>query len=170
MHRDGELVQVRRLGRPGGGEAVEDGAGDPAREGGVGLELDEGVALGALEVALDYARERRQFGRPIGEFQLIGGKLADMYTETEAARALTWAALERVEADGPGARELASAAKLMGGDVAMRVTTEAVQVLGGYGYIDEFPVERYMRDAKLMQIGGGTAEIQRFIIARGLLA
>ena len=129
-----------------------------------------GVAHGALEVALDYARERRQFGRPIGEFQLIQGKLADMYTETEAARALTWTALERVEAEGPGARELASAAKLMGGDVAMRVTTEAVQVLGGYGYIDEFPVERYMRDAKLMQIGGGTAEIQRFIIARGLLA
>jgi isovaleryl-CoA dehydrogenase len=129
-----------------------------------------GVAHGALEVALAYARERRQFGRPIGEFQLIQGKLADMYTETEAARALTWTALERVEADGPGARELASAAKLMGGDVAMRVTTEAVQVLGGYGYIDEFPVERYMRDAKLMQIGGGTAEIQRFIIARGLLA
>ncbi len=129
-----------------------------------------GVAQGALEVALAYARERRQFGRPIGEFQLIGGKLADMYTETEAARALTWTALERVEADDPGARELASAAKLMGGDVAMRVTTEAVQVLGGYGYIDEFPVERYMRDAKLMQIGGGTAEIQRFIIARGLLA
>jgi isovaleryl-CoA dehydrogenase len=129
-----------------------------------------GVAQGALEVALGYARERRQFGRPIGEFQLIGGKLADMYTETEAARALTWTALARVEAEAAGSRELASAAKLMGGDVAMRVTTEAVQVLGGYGYIDEFPVERYMRDAKLMQIGGGTAEIQRFIIARGLLA
>jgi len=129
-----------------------------------------GLAQGALEEALAYARERRQFGRPIGEFQLIGGKLADMYTETEAARALTWTALARVEAGDAGARELASAAKLMGGDVAMRVTTEAVQVLGGYGYIDEFPVERYMRDAKLMQIGGGTAEIQRFIIARGLLA
>jgi isovaleryl-CoA dehydrogenase len=129
-----------------------------------------GVAQGALEVALTYARERRQFGRPIGEFQLIQGKLADMYTETEAARALTWTALARVEAEAAGSRELASAAKLMGGDVAMRVTTEAVQVLGGYGYIDEFPVERYMRDAKLMQIGGGTAEIQRFIIARGLLA
>jgi isovaleryl-CoA dehydrogenase len=129
-----------------------------------------GVAQGALEVALSYARERRQFGRPIGDFQLIQGKLADMYTETEAARALTWTALARVEAEDAGARELASAAKLMGGDVAMRVTTEAVQVLGGYGYIDEFPVERFMRDAKLMQIGGGTAEIQRFIIARGLLA
>jgi isovaleryl-CoA dehydrogenase len=129
-----------------------------------------GLAQGALEAALAYAGERRQFGKPIGEFQLIGGKLADMYTETEAARALTWTAAARVEAGEAGGRELASAAKLMGGDVAMRVTTEAVQVLGGYGYIDEFPVERYMRDAKLMQIGGGTAEIQRFIIARGLLA
>jgi len=129
-----------------------------------------GVAQGALEVALDYARQRRQFGRAIGEFQLIQGKLADMYTETEAARALTWTAMARVESGEASGRELASAAKLMGGDVAMRVTTEAVQVLGGYGYIDEFPVERFMRDAKLMQIGGGTAEIQRFIIARGLLA
>jgi isovaleryl-CoA dehydrogenase len=129
-----------------------------------------GVAQGALEAALAYARERRQFGKAIGEFQLIQGKLADMYTETEAARALTWTAMARVEAGDASARELASAAKLLAGDVAMRVTTEAVQVLGGYGYIDEFPVERYMRDAKLMQIGGGTAEIQRFIIARALLA
>jgi isovaleryl-CoA dehydrogenase len=129
-----------------------------------------GIAQGALEVALEYARQRRQFGRPIGEFQLIQGKLADMYTETEAARALTWTAAARVEAGEPSGRELASAAKLLAGDVAMKVTTEAVQVLGGYGYVDEFPVERYMRDAKLMQIGGGTAEIQRFIIARELLA
>ena len=126
-----------------------------------------GVAQGALEVALAYARERRQFGRPIGEFQMIGGKLADMYTETEAARALTWAAPARVEAGDSG-----SASAGLGGEADGRrrgdgVTTEAVQVLGGYGYIDEFPVERYMRDAKLMQIGGGTAEIQRFIIARG---
>jgi isovaleryl-CoA dehydrogenase len=93
-----------------------------------------------------------------------------MFTETEAARALTRTAAAGVEAGDPSARGLASAAKLLGGDVAMRVTTEAVQVLGGYGYIDEFPVERYMRDAKLMQIGGGTAEIQRSIIARELLA
>jgi alkylation response protein AidB-like acyl-CoA dehydrogenase len=128
-----------------------------------------GVAQGALEVALDYARERRQFGRAIGEFQLIQGKLADMYTETEAARALTWTAAARVEGGEASARELASAAKLMGGDVAMRVTTEAVQVLGGYGYIDEFPVERYMRDAKLSEIGEGTSEVQRMIIAKSLL-
>ncbi len=129
-----------------------------------------GIAQGALEVALGYAGQRRQFGKPIGEFQLIQGKLADMFTETEACRALTWSVAARLDAGESGLRALASAAKLMGGDVAMRVTTEAVQVLGGYGYVDEFPVERYMRDAKLMQIGGGTAEIQRFIVARELLA
>jgi isovaleryl-CoA dehydrogenase len=129
-----------------------------------------GLAQGALVAALAYAGERQQFGRPIGEFQLIGGKLADMFAETEACRALTRQVAARIDAGEDGLRSLASACKLLGGDVAMRVTTEAVQVLGGYGYIDEFPVERYMRDAKLMQIGGGTAEIQRFIIARELLA
>ncbi|HEX2706783.1 MAG TPA: acyl-CoA dehydrogenase family protein [Solirubrobacterales bacterium] len=129
-----------------------------------------GLAQGALEAALTYAGERRQFGKPIGEFQLIGAKLADMFSETEACRALTRTIAARIDADETDLRALASACKLLGGDVAMRVTTEAVQVLGGYGYIDEFPVERYMRDAKLMQIGGGTAEIQRFIIARELLA
>jgi isovaleryl-CoA dehydrogenase len=129
-----------------------------------------GIAQGALEVALAYAGERRQFGKPIGEFQLIGAKLADMFAETEACRALTRQIAARIDAGETDQRALASAAKLLAGDVAMKVTTEAVQVLGGYGYIDEFPVERYMRDAKLMQIGGGTAEIQRFIIARELLA
>lgn len=129
-----------------------------------------GLAQGALEVALAYAGEREQFGQPIGEFQLIGAKLADMFAETEACRALTRQVATRIDAGEGGQRSLASACKLLGGDVAMRVTTEAVQILGGYGYIDEFPVERYMRDAKLMQIGGGTAEIQRFIIARELLA
>jgi isovaleryl-CoA dehydrogenase len=129
-----------------------------------------GVAQGALEAALAYAGERRQFGKRIGDFQLIQGKLADMFAETEACRALTRMLAARIDAGEGDVRALASAAKLLAGDVAMKVTTEAVQVLGGYGYIDEFPVERYMRDAKLMQIGGGTAEIQRFIIARELLA
>ncbi|MGV1048076.1 MAG: acyl-CoA dehydrogenase family protein [Solirubrobacterales bacterium] len=129
-----------------------------------------GIAQGALEAALTYAGERRQFGKPIGEFQMIGAKLADMFAETEACRALTRSLAARIDAGEGEQRALASAAKLLAGDVAMKVTTEAVQVLGGYGYIDEFPVERFMRDAKLMQIGGGTAEIQRFIIARELLA
>jgi isovaleryl-CoA dehydrogenase len=165
---DCEVGDEALVGGPGDGRAILLAGLDSER---VLLAAESvGLAQGALESALAYARERRQFGRPIGEFQLIQGKLADMYTETEAARALTWTAAARVEAGGAGARELASAAKLLAGDVAMKVTTEAVQVLGGYGYIDEFPVERYMRDAKLMQIGGGTAEIQRFIIARALLA
>jgi isovaleryl-CoA dehydrogenase len=166
---DGCEVGVEALvGGPGDGRAILLSGLDSER---VLLAAESvGLAQGALEAALAYAGERRQFGRPIGDFQLIQGKLADMYTETEAARALTWTAAARVQAGAAGARELASAAKLLAGDVAMRVTTEAVQVLGGYGYIDEFPVERYMRDAKLMQIGGGTAEIQRFIIARALLA
>jgi isovaleryl-CoA dehydrogenase len=167
---DCEVGDEALVGGPGDGRAILLAGLDSER---VLLAAESvGIAQGALEAALDYARQRRQFGRPIGEFQLIQGKLADMYTETEAARALTWTAAARVASPGAGAgaRELASAAKLLAGDVAMRVTTDAVQVLGGYGYIDEFPVERYMRDAKLMQIGGGTAEIQRFIIARGLLA
>jgi isovaleryl-CoA dehydrogenase len=129
-----------------------------------------GLAQGALEAALAYSGERRQFGKPIGEFQLIGAKLADMFAEIEACRALTRMLAARIDTGERDQRALASAAKLLGGDLAMKVTTEAVQVLGGYGYIDEFPVERFMRDAKLMQIGGGTAEIQRFIIARELLA
>ena len=129
-----------------------------------------GLSQGALDVAVAYARERRQFGRSIGEFQLIQGKLATMYAETAACRAMVMRAAEL--ADRGRSEELmvfSAACKLMGAEVAMRSTTEAVQVLGGYGYIDEFPVERFMRDAKLMQIGGGTSEIQQHIIARALL-
>jgi alkylation response protein AidB-like acyl-CoA dehydrogenase len=96
--------------------------------------------------------------------------LADMDAQTEAARQLLYKACTEIEAGAADAGRWSAMCKLVAGDTAMRVTTDAVQVLGGYGYIDEFPVERYMRDAKLMQIGGGTAEIQRFIIARELLA
>jgi isovaleryl-CoA dehydrogenase len=164
---DCEVGPEALIGAAGGGRAILLDGLDSER---VLLAAESvGIAQGALEAALAYARERRQFGKRIGDFQLIQGKLADMFTETEACRALTWSVAARLDAGEDGLRALASAAKLMGGDVAMRVSTEAVQVLGGYGYIDEFPVERYMRDAKLMQIGGGTAEIQRFIVARELL-
>jgi isovaleryl-CoA dehydrogenase len=129
-----------------------------------------GIAQGALDVSLDYARERRQFGQPIAEFQLIQEKLANMYVEVQACRALTYRVAALIEAGAErGVTALASAAKLMASEACMRATTEAVQILGGYGYINEFPVERFMRDAKLMQIGGGTSEIQRYIIARSLL-
>jgi isovaleryl-CoA dehydrogenase len=129
-----------------------------------------GLTRGALDAAVRYAGERRQFGKPIGEFQMIQAKLADIYAELQAVSALTYRTASLVDRRAPGdVTMLASSCKLLAGDLCMRATTEAVQVLGGYGYIDEFPVERYMRDAKLMQIGGGTSEIMRSMIARRLL-
>jgi isovaleryl-CoA dehydrogenase len=165
---DCEVGEDALVGAPDGGRAILVEGLDSERV--LMAAESAGVAQGALEAALTYAGERRQFGQPIGQFQLIGAKLADMFAETEACRALTRMVARRIDGGEGDLRSLASACKLLGGDLAMKVTTEAVQVLGGYGYIDEFPVERYMRDAKLMQIGGGTAEIQRFIIARELLA
>jgi isovaleryl-CoA dehydrogenase len=127
-----------------------------------------GLAQAALDHAVAYARERRQFGEPIGNFQMVQKMLADMYTETEAARLLVYhAAREAVRS--PECTQLASAAKLFASEVATRAGMAAVQVLGGYGYTREYPVERIARDAKLMEIGAGTSEIQRLIIARKLL-
>jgi alkylation response protein AidB-like acyl-CoA dehydrogenase len=128
-----------------------------------------GIAQGALEVATRYARERKQFGRPIGEFQMVQGLLADMDAQTEAARQLLYKACVEIDAGAADASRWAALCKLVAGDTAMRVTTDAVQVLGGYGYIDEFPVERMMRDAKITQLYEGTQQIQRLVIARSLL-
>ena len=129
-----------------------------------------GISQGALEVATAYAREREQFGKPIGEHQMVGAMLADMATRTEATRQLLWAACERIQAGDGHAARWASMAKLFCGDTAMAVTTDAVQVLGGYGYITEYPVERMMRDAKITQLYEGTQQIQRLIVARDQLA
>jgi alkylation response protein AidB-like acyl-CoA dehydrogenase len=129
-----------------------------------------GIAQGALDVALRYAAERRQFGKRIGEHQMVAQMLADMATRTEAARQLLWTAAEHISAGDPHAARWASMCKLFAGDTAMAVTTDAVQVLGGYGYITEYPVERMMRDAKITQLYEGTQQIQRLIIARDLLA
>jgi alkylation response protein AidB-like acyl-CoA dehydrogenase len=128
-----------------------------------------GIAQGALEVASAYARERTQFGRPIAEFQMIGAMLADMDAGTEAARQLLYKACTEIDAGAPDAGRWSAMCKLVAGDTAMRVTTDAVQVLGGYGYIDEFPVERMMRDAKITQLYEGTQQIQRLVIARALM-
>jgi alkylation response protein AidB-like acyl-CoA dehydrogenase len=128
-----------------------------------------GIAQGALEVAARYARERRQFGRPIAEFQMVAAMLADMDAATESARQLLYAACEEIEGGARDSARWASLAKLVAGDTAMRVTTDAVQVLGGYGYVDEYPVERMMRDAKITQIYEGTQQIQRLVVARALL-
>ena len=128
-----------------------------------------GIAQGALEVAAAYATERTQFGKPVAEFQMIAAMLADMDAQTEAARQLLYKAATEIEAGAPDAARWASMCKLVAGDTAMRVTTDAVQVLGGYGYIDEFPVERMMRDAKITQLYEGTQQVQRLVIARALL-
>jgi alkylation response protein AidB-like acyl-CoA dehydrogenase len=128
-----------------------------------------GIAQGALDVAANYARERKQFGQRIGEFQMVQAMLADMDARTEAARQLMYKACTEVEAGAPDASRWAAIAKLVGGDTAMAVTTDAVQVLGGYGYTDDYPVERMMRDAKITQIYEGTQQIQRLVIARALL-
>jgi alkylation response protein AidB-like acyl-CoA dehydrogenase len=129
-----------------------------------------GIAQGALEAAAAYANQRTQFGRPIAEFQMIQALLADMDAATEAARHLLYTACEEIEAGNSDAARWAAIAKLVAGDTAMRVTTDAVQVFGGYGYVDEYPVERMMRDAKITQLYEGTQQIQRLIVARSLLA
>jgi alkylation response protein AidB-like acyl-CoA dehydrogenase len=126
-----------------------------------------GVAQAALSAAAAYARQRRQFGRPIAEFQGLSFLLADMATAVAAARALYLSAARRKDAGLPYGPQ-AAMAKLFASDTAMRVTTDAVQVLGGYGYVEDFPAERYMREAKVLQIVEGTNQIQRLVIGRSL--
>src|SRR5919197_595491 len=127
-----------------------------------------GIAQGATDYAAAYAQERRQFGKPIASFQGIQFKLAEMETRTAAARELLYRACSKVDGAEPDLGKYSSMAKLFASDTAMWVTTEAVQVLGGYGYVSEYPVERMMRDAKITQIYEGTTEIQRLVIARTL--
>lgn len=127
-----------------------------------------GIAQGATDYAVGYARERRQFGKAINEFQGIQFKLADMQTRTAAARELLYQACAMADRKDPRAAQYSSMAKLFCSDTAMAVTVDAVQVLGGYGYVKEYPVERMMRDAKITQIYEGTNEIQRLVIARTL--
>jgi len=126
-----------------------------------------GIAQGALDAAIEYAKERHQFGKPIAANQGISFKLADMATSVEAARLLTYQAAWLESQGLPYGKESAMS-KLFAGDTAMRVTTEAVQIFGGYGYTKEYPVERFMRDAKITQIYEGTQEIQRLVISRML--
>ena len=130
-----------------------------------------GIAQGATDYALEYAKTRETMGRPIAQHQLIQAKLADMETECEAARGILYR-FGRMCDDGVDGAELtkvSAMAKLKCGDVAMAVTTDAVQILGGYGYMKEYPAERFMRDAKITQIYEGTNQIQRVVIARIIL-
>ena len=129
-----------------------------------------GVAQGALDYALGYVQERKQFGKQIAEFQGLQFMLADMGMKVEAARSLVYAAAGRSERHDPDLTFFGAAAKCFASDVAMEVTTNAVQLLGGYGFTRDFPVERMMRDAKITQIYEGTNQVQRIVMARQLLA
>ena len=129
-----------------------------------------GIAQGALDYALSYAKERQQFGKPIADFQGLQFLLADMGMKVEAARQLTYAAAGRSERNDKDLTFFGAAAKCFASDTAMQVTTDAVQVLGGYGYTRDYPVERMLRDAKITQIYEGTNQVQRIVMARQLLA
>ena len=128
-----------------------------------------GIAQGALDHAIHYARERVQFGKPIASFQAIQFTIADMATQVEAARALVYQAAAQIDAGIESVEKLSAIARLYASDAAMKVTTDAVQILGGYGYMRDYPVERMMRDAKVTQIYEGPNQIQRLIVARELL-
>ncbi|MFF5342983.1 acyl-CoA dehydrogenase family protein [Streptomyces althioticus] len=166
VHFDGVRVpDARRIGEEGQGFAIALSALDGGRLGIAACAV--GVAQAALDEAVGYATERRQFGRPIADFQGLRFMLADMATQIEAGRALYLAAARLRDAGRPFGRQ-AAMAKLHCTDTAMRVTTDAVQILGGYGYTADFPAERYMREAKVLQIVEGTNQIQRMVIARHL--
>jgi alkylation response protein AidB-like acyl-CoA dehydrogenase len=166
VHLDGVAVEPDRLiGAEGEGFTIALAALDAGRLGIAACSV--GLAQAALDVALDYAAQRQQFGQPIGDFEGIGFLLADMATGVAAGRALYLAAARRADA-GDRFTMQAAMAKLFCTDMAMRVTTDAVQVLGGYGYVEDYPVERYLREAKALQIVEGTNQVQRLVISRQL--
>lgn len=163
---DAQVPAANRLGKEGQGYEI---ALSNLSGGRIGIGAQAlGIATAALEYARDYAKERHQFGKPIGKIQAIQFKLADMATQVEAARLLVYQAAWMYQ-EGRSCRREASMAKLFATDTAMKVTTEAIQVFGGYGYSREYPVERLFRDAKVTQIYEGTNEIQRLVIGRDLL-
>jgi alkylation response protein AidB-like acyl-CoA dehydrogenase len=166
---DCRVPAANRLGEEGEGFKIAMKILDRSRPG-IGAQ-GLGLAQGATDYALEYARSRETMGRPIAQHQLIAGMLADMETKCEAARGLLYKVGAMIDEGDTGAEltKLSAMAKLYCTDVAMEVTTDAVQVLGGYGYIQEYPVERMMRDAKITQIYEGTNQIQRLVIAREML-
>ena len=165
-----EDVKVRasnRLGDEGAGFKIALAVLDRSRPG-IGAQA-LGIAEGAFDYALNYVKERQQFGQPIASFQGIQFMLADIATQIEASRHLVFLAATKVDSKAHDLTRTAAMAKLFASDMAMRVTTNCVQLLGGYGYISDYPVERMMRDAKITQIYEGTNQIQRVVIARSLL-
>jgi alkylation response protein AidB-like acyl-CoA dehydrogenase len=166
IFQDCRIPASRLLGREGDGFINTLQVLDAGRIGIAALSV--GLAQGAYDAALGYARERRQFGRPIAEFQAIQWKLADTATRIEAARLLTYRAAFLKDQGRPMTRE-ASMAKLYASEIAVRAADDCVQIHGGYGFVKDYPAEKYFRDVKLLTIGEGTSEIQRLVIARRLL-
>ncbi len=166
IYEDVRVPQENVIGEVGKGLSVALGTLERTRLGAAAQAV--GIAQGATDYAVAYARERRQFGRPINEFQGVSFKLADMETRTAAARELLYKACAMADQGHPQRAKYSSMAKVFCSDTAMAVTVDAVQVLGGYGYVKEYPVERMMRDAKITQIYEGTNEIQRVVISRAL--
>jgi alkylation response protein AidB-like acyl-CoA dehydrogenase len=166
LFQDCRIPADRLISREGMGFIIAMKTFDKSRPG-IGA-LGVGLAQGAMEISVEYARTREQFGKPIISFQAVQHKLANMAIKTEAARALVYSIARYMDSDPPDVSKFAAMAKVFPADVAMEVTTEAVQVLGGYGYMQDYPVEKMMRDAKILQIYEGTNEIQRNIIGQEL--
>jgi butyryl-CoA dehydrogenase len=164
---DCKVPKTNLLGREGAGFLVAMKTFDQSRPGVAAQAL--GIAQGALDKAVAYAQERKQFGKPVSSFQGLQFMLADMAIQVEAARALTYAAARTIDAGARNVSRVSAMAKVFASDTAMRVTTDAVQVYGGYGYMKEYPVEKMMRDAKITQIYEGTNQIQREVIALQLI-
>ena len=155
------------IGREGEGFMVAMKTLDKSRPGVAAQAL--GIAQGAFDLALEYAKSRIQFGHPISSLQAIQFMLADMATSIESARALLYMAAKNIDAGFKNVGDISAMSKLLASDVAMKVTTDAVQIFGGYGYMRDYPIEKYMRDAKITQIYEGTNQIQRMVIARNII-
>jgi alkylation response protein AidB-like acyl-CoA dehydrogenase len=167
IFQDCRVHKSQMLAREGMGFIVAMKTLDQSRPGVAAQAL--GIAAGALDCAVAYSTQRKQFGKPICSFQGISFMLADMATQTEAARALVYAAARTIDSGAKDISKISAMSKLFASDTAMRVTTDAVQVLGGYGYMKEYPVEKMMRDAKITQIYEGTNQIQRDVIGNALV-
>ncbi len=167
VFQDCRIPKANLLGKEGMGFIVAMKTLDSSRPGVAAQAL--GIAAGALDEAVEYSRQRRQFGKPICSFQGVQFMLADMATQVEAARTLIYAAARYIDGGAKDVSKISAMCKLFASDTAMKVTTDAVQVLGGYGYMKEYPAEKMMRDAKITQIYEGTNQIQREVIGLGLI-
>ncbi len=166
-YHDVEIPEANRIGGEGRGFVIAMKTFDRTRTGVAALAL--GAARSAYEIAKDWAKNRIQFGKPITANQAIGFMLADMATEIEAARALTWRAAWAYDTGQKTVSSLSAMSKMYASDIAMKVTTDAVQIMGGDGYSKDYPVEKMMRDVKLCQIYEGTNQVQRLVISKGIL-